>query len=104
MPESKDEPKRTTGLDRRAVMRGALAVGGASVLGGAVASAATVPQTAVVAEKKWGRALARHIAHQLPEAIPQVRDIQLSDTQIHELRKAIQNTLMTNIGCEVPPE
>ena len=95
-----NEPK---GLDRRAVMRGALAVGGASILGGAKAGAATMPQTTVVAEREWARALARHIVNQLPEAISQVRDVQLTDTQILEIQKAFQNTLVTNMGCEVPP-
>ncbi len=99
MSESKDEPK---GLDRRAVMRAALAVGGASILGGN-GGAATMPQTVVVAEREWARALARHIVNQLPEAISQVRDVQLTDTQILEIQKAFQNTLVTNMGCEVPP-
>ena len=100
MSKSKDEKK---GLDRRAVMRAALAVGGASILGGATAGAATMPQTVVVAEREWARVLARHIVNQLPEAISQVRDVQLTDTQILEIQKAFQNTLVTNMGCEVPP-
>ncbi|MBZ5505490.1 MAG: hypothetical protein LAO78_08380 [Acidobacteriia bacterium] len=99
MSKPKDKSK---GLDRRAVMRGALAVGGASILGGAAAGAATMPQTVVVAEREWARALARHIVNQLPEAISQVRDVQLTDTQILEIQKAFQNTLVTNMGCEVP--
>ncbi len=87
-------------LDRRAVIRGALVVGGVSALGG---SAAAVPQTAVVAERQWARALARHIVNQLPEAIRQVPDLQLSETQVKEIQRAFQNTLVTNMGCEVPP-
>jgi len=103
MPKSNDEQKRSTGLDRRAVMRGALAVGGASVLAGTVAGATAKPQTAPgVAEREWARALARHIVNQLPEAISQVRDVQLTDTQIQEIQRAFQNTLVTNMGCEVP--
>jgi len=99
MSNSNDEPKGSGGLDRRAVIRGALAVGGASMLAGA---AAAKPQTTVVAEREWARALARHIVNQLPEAIRQVRDVQLTDTQILEIQQAFQNTLVTNMGCEVP--
>src|SRR5258706_14995618 len=102
MPKSNDESKRSAGLDRRAVMRGALVVGGASVLGGAAAGAAAKPQTVPGAEREWARALARHIVNQLPEAISQVRDVQLTDTQILEIQRAFQNTLVTNMGCEVP--
>ena len=99
MPSPKDEGKRSTALDRRAVIRGALAVGGASVLVGS--EAAAMPQT-IVTEREWARALARHIVNQLPEAIRQVRDVQLTDTQIEEIQRAFQNTLVNNMGCEVP--
>jgi NAD(P)H-hydrate repair Nnr-like enzyme with NAD(P)H-hydrate dehydratase domain len=102
MSQSNDEPKGSSGLDRRAVIRGALAVGGASMLAGTAAAAAK-PQVTVVAEREWARALARHIVNQLPEAIRQVRDVQLTDTQVAEIQQAFQNTLVTNMGCEVPP-
>lgn len=102
MSNSNDESKDSVGLDRRAVIRGAIAIGGATVLAGATTA---MPQTApaVVAEREWARALARHIANQLPDAISQVRDVQLSDTQVEEIRVAFHNTLLTNMGCEVPP-
>lgn len=99
MSKSKDELKGSGGLDRRAVIRGALAVGGASMLAGATPANAQ----AVVAEREWARALARHIASQLPEAIRQVRGVQLTDDQIEEIQRAFHNTLVTNMGCEVPP-
>src|SRR5262245_56652254 len=101
MSKPNDEPKGSGALDRRAVISVAIAVGGASVLAGA---AAAQPQTNVVAEREWARALARHIVNQLPEAIRQVRDVQLTDTQVEEIQRAFQNTLVTNMGCEVPPK
>src|SRR5438552_3900675 len=56
-------------LDRRAVIGGALAVGGLSALGMAMPqSDAAIPPRATVAEREWARALARHVANQLPEA------------------------------------
>jgi|SRR5579859_313275 len=103
MPKPNDEPKRSAGskLDRRAVMRTALVVGGVSALAGAAAAA---PQeAAVVAEREWARALARHIANQLPEAVRQLPDLRLTEEQVEELRRVFQNTLVTNMGCEVPP-
>jgi len=101
MSKSNDEPKGSGGLDRRAVIRGALAVGGASMLAGAtVANAQT---GVVVTEREWARALARHIVNQLPEALLRVPDVQLTTTQIAEIQQAFQNTLVTNMGCEVPP-
>jgi hypothetical protein len=62
-----------------------------------------MPQAVLVGEREWARVLARHIASQLPEAIRQVPDIQLTDAQVAELRRAFHNTLLTNMGCEVPP-
>src|SRR5215510_5586869 len=107
MAKANDEQKVSNGrkLDRRAVIGGALAVGGLSALG------AAMPQTDVggggpgdiVAEREWARALARHIASQLPEAVRQLPDLQLTDAQVQELRRVFQNTLITNMGCEVPP-
>ncbi len=63
-----------------------------------------MPQAVITAEREWARVLARHIANQLPQAIHQVRDLQLSREQIDELRKAFENTLISNIGCEEPPD
>ena len=103
MPKPKDELKPSAGpqLDRRAVMRTALVVGGVSALAG---SAAAAPQeAAVVSEREWARALARHIANQLPEAVRQLPDLRLTEEQVEELRRVFQNTLVTNMGCEVPP-
>jgi hypothetical protein len=95
MSEPKDEPK---GLDRRTVMRGALALGGASILGGVAA----MPQNAVISEREWARVLARHMANQLQETVRTVPELQLTDAQVTELRRAFENTLVTNMGCEVP--
>jgi hypothetical protein len=47
--------------------------------------------------------LARHVANQLPAALRQVRDVQLTDIQIDELRRAFENTLVGNMGCVEPP-
>ena len=62
-----------------------------------------MPQAVITAEREWARVLARHIANQLPEAIHEVRDLQLTGDQIEELRKAFENTLVINMGCERPP-
>lgn len=97
MSKSKDELKGSGGLDRRAMLRGAIAVGGASMLAG---SAAAESQPNVAAEREWARTLARQIANQLPEAIRQVRGVQLTQAQIEEIQRAFQNTLVTNMGCE----
>jgi hypothetical protein len=94
MSKPNDESK---GLDRRALMRGALAVGGASILGGVAAS----PQNAVVSEREWARVLARHVANQLQEAVRTVPELGLTDAQVVELRRAYENTLVANMGCEV---
>ncbi len=97
MSKSNDGSK---GLDRRAVVRGALAIGGASLLGGAAA----ISQTAFVAEREWARVLARHVANQLQEAVRTVPEMQLNQAQVTELRRAFENTLVTNMGCEVPTD
>src|SRR6476646_11973411 len=97
MSEPKDEPK---GLDRRAVMRGAIAVGGASLLSGTAA----VPHNAVVLEREWARVLARHMANQLQEAARTVPELGLTQAQVVELRQAFENTLVTNMGCDVPTD
>ena len=86
------------GLDRRTVMRGALALGGASILGGVAA----MPQNAVISEREWARVLARHMANQLQETVRTVPELQLTDAQVTELRRAFENALVTNMGCEVP--
>jgi len=95
MSKPNDAPK---GVDRRAVMRGALAIGGASILGGVAAT----PQTAVVSEREWARVLARHVANQLQEAVRTVPELGLTQVQVVELRRAFENTLVTNMGCDVP--
>ena len=103
MPKPNDEPKRSAGskLDRRAMMRTALVVGGVSALAGA-AAAAPRESEAVVAEREWARALARHVANQLPEAARQIPDLCLNSDQLEQLRKVFENTLITNMGCESP--
>ncbi len=104
MRQPNDEPKRSTGrkLDRRTVMRTALVVGGVSALAG---GAAAMPHgdAAAVAEREWARALARHVANQLPEAARQIPDLCLTPDQLEQLRKVFENTLITNMGCENPP-
>ena len=62
-----------------------------------------MPQAVIIAEREWARVLARHVANQLPEAISRVRDIQLTEDQVEVLRKVFENTLVVNMGCEVPP-
>jgi hypothetical protein len=94
MSEPKDEAK---GLDRRAVMRGALVLGGASLLGGVAAT----PQNAVISEREWARVLARHMANQLQEAARTVPELGLTQAQVVQLRAAFENTLVTNMGCDV---
>jgi hypothetical protein len=61
-----------------------------------------MPQGTFVAEREWARALARHVANQLPEAIRQLPDLPLTPVQIQQLRKVFENTLITNMGCEQP--
>ncbi len=100
MPKVNDESKGSAKVDRRALLRGALAVGGASALAGS-AAIAQEPR-AFVAEREWARTLARHIANQLPEAVREVPNLQLSGDQVQELRKAFENTLVVNMGCEQP--
>lgn len=96
MSKPNDEPK---GLDRRSVMKAAIAVGGASLLGGVAA----MPQTtAVVSEREWARVLARHVANQLQEAVRTVPELGLTERQVVELRAAFENTLVANMGCDVP--
>ena len=94
MSEPKDEPK---GLDRRAVMRGAHAIRWASLLGGTAA----MPQNAVISEREWARVLARHMANQLQEAARTVPELGLTQPQVVQLRAAFENTLVTNMGCDV---
>src|SRR5262245_41814430 len=97
MSKPKDAPK---GVDRRDVMRGALALGGASILG----SVAAMPQNALVSEREWARVLARHIANQLQEASRTVPELGLTEVQVVALRRAFENTLVANMGCAVPTD
>jgi hypothetical protein len=62
-----------------------------------------MPQGTFVAEREWARTLARHVANQLEEAARQVPDLQLRPDQLQQLRRALENTLITNMGCEQPP-
>ena len=97
MSKPNDESK---GLDRRSVMKAALAAGGASILGGVAA----VPQNAVISEREWARVLARHVANQLQEAVRTVPELGLTQVQVIELRQAYENTLVTNMGCAAPTD
>ena len=60
-----------------------------------------MPQDVIPVEQEWARALARFVANQLPQAVRQVSDIQLNSDQIAVLQSAFENTLITNMGCEV---
>jgi len=103
MPKSNGEPKGSTGkLNRRSVISSALAVGGLSALGVAMPQADAATPRAAVAEREWARALARHVANQLPEAARQIPDLCLNSDQLEQLRKVFENTLITNMGCESP--
>ena len=42
------------------------------------------------------------MAEQLPQAIHQVPDLRLTAQQVEELRRAFENTLLTNMGCDQP--
>ena len=97
MSKPNDESK---GLDRRTIMRGALALGGASLLGGATA----MPQNSVISEREWAGVLARHVANQLQEAVRTVPELGLTQAQVIELRQAYENTLVTNMGCAAPTD
>ena len=61
----------------------------------------TMPQAVIPVEQEWARALARFVANQLPQAVRQVSDIQLNSDQVAVLQRAFENTLVTNMGCEV---
>lgn len=91
-------------LDRRTLIGGVLALGGATALAGS-ASAAVSPeaQAALVSEREWARTLARDVANQLPEAARQLPDLCLSSDQVERLRTAFENTLLVNMGCTLPP-
>lgn len=62
-----------------------------------------MPQGTFVAEREWARVLARRVANQLPEAIRQLPDLNLTPDQVRELTRVYENTLITNMGCEQPP-
>lgn len=108
MSKPKDESTSSTGLDRRAVIRGALAVGSVSALTGAAAAmpvsdpTAAPPVQTVITEKEWARVLARVVVNQLPQALAQVRDVRLTAAQIAEIQTAYENTLVNNMGCTTP--
>jgi hypothetical protein len=61
-----------------------------------------MPQGTLPAEREWARALARHVANQLPEAIRELPDLNLTPVQIQELRRVFENTLVVNMGCVQP--
>jgi hypothetical protein len=61
----------------------------------------TMPQAVITVEQEWARALARFVTNQLPQAVSQVPDIQLNSDQVAVLQRAFENTLVTNMGCEV---
>ena len=58
-------------------------------------------QDVIPVEQEWARALARFVTNQLPQAVSQVSDIQLTSDQVAVLQRAFENTLVTNMGCEV---
>jgi hypothetical protein len=60
-------------------------------------------QGTVVAEREWARTLARHVSNQLQEAARQIPDLCLTPAQLEQLRIAFENTLITNMGCAMPP-
>lgn len=62
-----------------------------------------MPQGTFVAEREWARTLARHVANQLQEAARQLPDLCLAPNDLERLRQALENTLITNMGCEQPP-
>ena len=109
MARPKDEGKPSGGskIDRRAVIRGALMAGGITALASvAIPKKALAAQAApgpLAVEREWARALARHVANQLPEAARTLPDLALSREQIQQLKRAFENTLIVNMGCEVPP-
>ena len=63
----------------------------------------TMPQGTLVTEREWARTLARHVANQLQEAARTLPDLNITPDQLERLRQALENTLITNMGCEVPP-
>jgi len=58
-------------------------------------------QNVIPVEQECARALARFVANQLPQAVSQVGDIQLNADQVAVLQRAFENTLVTNMGCEI---
>ena len=105
MADANDEPKGTGSiLDRRTMIRSALVAGGAAALAsGAAAATPRESQAAIVAEREWARTLARSVAGQLPEAARQIPGLCLTSDQIEQLKQAFENTLVTNMGCALPP-
>ena len=103
MAEVNDDPKTGSMLDRRTVLRTAVIAGGAAALAGSAAAATPKEAQAVVAEREWARTLARQIAVQLPEAARQIPSLCLTSDQLEQLQRAFENTLVTNMGCALPP-
>ena len=104
MPNANDANGSTgSSLDRRTVIRGVLAVGGVTALGATAAAAPEATQAALVSEREWARTLARDVANQLPEAARQLPDLCLTSDQVERLRRVFENTLLTNMGCTLPP-
>ena len=60
-----------------------------------------MPQNALISEREWARVLARHVANQLQEAVRTVPELGLTQVQVVALRAAFENTLVTNMGCDV---
>ena len=60
-----------------------------------------MPQDVIPVEQEWARALARFVSNQIPQALSQVDAIQLNADQVQVLQRAFENTLITNMGCEV---
>jgi hypothetical protein len=89
-------------IDRRLVIGGVLAASGLSALGAPLSDSNRSPE-ALVAEREWARTLARSVANQLPEAARQIPGLCLTESQIEQLRKVFENTLVVNMGCELPP-
>jgi len=60
-----------------------------------------MPQAVIPVEQEWARALARFVSNQLPQAVRQLPDFPLNSDQVAVLQNAFENTLVTNMGCEV---
>ena len=103
MAKSNDGKRTPTRkIDRRTMLASApLLVGGLTAL----AHATPAPQGGInrqfVAEREWARTLARHVSNQLQEAAQQLPELCITSDQLEQLRRAFENTLITNMGCAV---